>query len=71
MHKIYNLHLFNGHRASCLWFITHTKPKKNENIILCPPIKSYLFSYGYGFFPKLRVYYAFIVHQVQKNTFFE
>jgi hypothetical protein len=23
VHKIYNLQCFNGHRASCLWFIKH------------------------------------------------
>jgi hypothetical protein len=44
-----------------------TKPKKNEKIILCLPIKSYLFSYGNGFFSKLRVCYAFIAHEVQKK----
>jgi hypothetical protein len=51
------------------WHIT--KPKKNEKIIQCPPIKSFPFSQGNGFSPKIRVYYAFIVQEVQKNTFFE
>ncbi len=51
MHKMYNVHFFNGHRASCLWFITHYQTKNNNNnnnnniiiIIIIPPIK-YFFS---------------------------
>jgi hypothetical protein len=38
--KLYNIHLFNGHKASCLWFMTHYQTKKKEKIIQCPPIKS-------------------------------
>jgi hypothetical protein len=49
------------------WHIT--KPKKNEKIILCPLIKSSPFSYGNGIPPKLRIYYAFIAHKVQKTHF--
>jgi hypothetical protein len=45
--------------------LTKEKWKK----ILCPPIKPYPFSYGNGFSPKLKVYYAFIVHKVQKTHF--
>jgi hypothetical protein len=40
-----------------------TKPKKNEKWIQCPSIKSPPFFKGNGF-------YAFIVQEVQKNTFF-
>jgi hypothetical protein len=47
-----------------------TKQKKNEKIILCPLVKYSHFSYGNGLFPK-NIYYAFIVHKMQKNTFFE
>ncbi len=28
VHKIYDVHFFNGHRASCLWFMTHYQTKK-------------------------------------------
>jgi hypothetical protein len=43
VHKVYNVHLFNDHSASCLWFMTHYQTKKNEKIIQCPPIKFYHF----------------------------
>jgi hypothetical protein len=43
VHKIYNIHLFNNHRTSCLWFMTHYQTQKNEKKIQCPPIKSYPF----------------------------
>jgi len=36
-----------------------------------PTYKIFSFFYGNGFFLKLRVYYAFTIHKVQKNTFFE
>jgi len=29
VHTIYNLQFFNGHRASCLWFIKHYQTKEN------------------------------------------
>jgi hypothetical protein len=28
VHKIYNVHIFNGHGASCLWFMTHYQNKE-------------------------------------------
>jgi hypothetical protein len=72
MHNIYITYIFSmtirPHDCGS-WHII--KPKKNERIILCPLIKSSPFSYGNGYVPKLRVYYAFIVHKIQKNTFFE
>ncbi len=37
----------------------------------CPSIKSPPFLYGSGFFLKIQYYYAFIIKQMQKNTFFE
>jgi hypothetical protein len=30
-----------------------------------------LFFKGNNFFPKIKVYYAFVVQEMQKNTFFE
>jgi hypothetical protein len=44
VHKVYNVHIFNNHETSCLWFITHYQTKKNEKIIQCPPLKSSPFS---------------------------
>jgi hypothetical protein len=44
VHKVYNIHIFNGHKTSCLWFITHYQTKKNEKIIQCPHLKSSPFS---------------------------
>ncbi len=36
VHKIYNVHLFNSHRASSLWFMTHyqTKEKWKHNTMV-------------------------------------
>jgi hypothetical protein len=48
-----------------------TKPNKNEKKIQCPPIKSPPFFKVMIFSPKVKVYYAFITQQVQRNTFFE
>ncbi len=48
-----------------------TKLEKNEKIIQCPPIKSYHFLKVMVFPPKKKVHYAFIAHEIQKNTFFE
>jgi hypothetical protein len=71
MHKKYITYIFSTtirlHDCGS-WHIT--KPKKNEKKT-CPLIKYFPFSYGNGYVPKLRVYYAFIVHKIQKNTFFE
>jgi hypothetical protein len=52
-------------------FVVHDTLPNQRKMKKCPLIKSYLFSYGNGFFSKLRVCYAFIVHEVEKNTFFE
>ncbi len=38
VHKIYNIHFFNDHKVSCLWFMNITI-KKIEKIMLCPLIK--------------------------------
>jgi hypothetical protein len=46
-----------------------TKGKWKNNIV--PTYKIFSFFYGNGLFLKLRVYYAFTIHEVQKNTFFE
>jgi hypothetical protein len=35
-----------------------------------PTYKIFFISYGYGFFPKLKVCYAFIAHEVQEKTHF-
>jgi hypothetical protein len=48
-----------------------TKQKEIEKILQCPSIKSPFLWYGNGFFFKKRYYYAFIVKQMHKNTFFE
>jgi hypothetical protein len=48
-----------------------TKQNKIEKIMQCPSIKSLLLWYGSGFFLKIRYYYAFIIKQMKKNTFFE
>ncbi len=52
----------------CSWHIT--KQKKIETIMECPSIKFPSLSYGSGFFPRTRYYYAFIV-QKWKNTLFK
>jgi hypothetical protein len=31
VHKIYNVHFFNSHKASCLWFMTLPNKKKENN----------------------------------------
>jgi hypothetical protein len=43
VHKVYNIHVFNGHKASSLWFMTHyqTKEKWKKK---CSLIKSLPFS---------------------------
>jgi len=49
VHTIYNLQFFNGHKASCLWFIKHYQTKKTEKIMQCPFIKSPPLWYGSDF----------------------
>jgi hypothetical protein len=64
VHKVYIMYIFSMTIKSHVcdsWHII--KSKKNEKIILCPPIKSSFLSYGNDFVPKLRVYYAVIVHE--------
>ncbi len=31
VHKVYNLHFFDNHKASCLWFMKHYQIKENNN----------------------------------------
>jgi hypothetical protein len=50
VHRTYNLHFFDGYKASCLGSWNITKLKKTKKIMQCPPIKSPILSYGNGFF---------------------
>jgi hypothetical protein len=50
VHKVYNLHFFNDHKALCLWFMKHYQTKENWKIMQCPFIKSPHFWHGSGFF---------------------
>jgi hypothetical protein len=43
VHKIYNVHFFNDHKVSCLWFMTHYQTQKNEKIIQWLAIKLFIF----------------------------
>ncbi len=56
----YNLHFFDGHRASYLWFIKHYHIKKTEKIMQIPPIKSPPFSNGSNFSYKKPYVYDFV-----------
>jgi hypothetical protein len=65
----YNFSMAIGPHVDDSWNIT--KQKKIEKIMQCPSIKSPPLWYGSGFFFKIRYYYALIIKQMQKNTFFE
>ncbi len=65
VHRIYNLHFFDEHRASCLCFVRHYQIKKIENIMQNPFIKSSPFTYGSGFFPQKNI----IMHLLLKKVF--
>jgi hypothetical protein len=43
----------------------HYPKMKNEKIMPCPTIKSPIFSYGSGFFPRI---YIIIIHLLLKNA---
>jgi len=68
VNKIYNVHLFNNHKASCLWFITHYQTKKMKNNTT-PTYKIFSFFLRQWLLPKIKVYYVFILQEVQKITF--
>ncbi len=72
VHKVYNVHLFNGHRASCLCSVTHyqTKEKWKNNTIHTYKIFSFFVFQGNGFFPQIRVIMHLLLKKC-KNTFFE
>jgi hypothetical protein len=46
VHREYNLHFFDSHKASCLRFMKIYQGKENWEILQCPPIKSPPLSYG-------------------------
>ncbi len=68
VYTIYNLQFFNGHRASCLWFMKNYQTKENWKIMQCPSIKSPFF-YGSVFFPKKNIVVHLLFKNVE-NTFF-
>jgi hypothetical protein len=70
VHAVYNLQFFNGHRASCLWFIKHYQTKENWKSNVMTIYKIFSSLYGSGFFPKEKNYYAFVVQKCKKHTFF-
>jgi hypothetical protein len=71
VHIVYNSYFFKSRKVSYLWFMKHCQTKENWKNNACPFIKSYSLWYGSGFFFKIKYYYAFIIKQMQKNTFLE
>jgi len=66
VHKIYNVHFFNSHKAPCLWFMTLPNKKIKYNGHLENHLKKKLMV----FFPKIRIDCAFIAQKMQKTSFF-
>ncbi len=68
-YEYYNFSITIGSHVYDSW--NTTKQKKIEKIMQCPSIKSPPLWYGNGFSLKIKYYYAFIIKQMKKNTFFE
>jgi len=70
VHIIYNLQIFNGHRALCLWFMKHYQTKENWKNNAMSVYKSPFLIYGNGFSPKKKILLCIYCSKMKKTTHF-